>query len=443
MAESGLHDQLGSFRRVFGGVPEPATVPGRMFHDIDDSRLYLTALDPNPLATLEHGFGQTVPSPECLLGSTEVGGVLMFNLSSRGWTVASGISKESILRFGVGDAAIGLDIGTFRALKVREASVVFPDAMRWANQSTIASKSHRDAEGRLTSVDLKIKASKAPSLGLLSKSRTLTLSGDWQVNEEGASVTVSSGLEVKVAAKRARNHEELLRPLRDIQLLLAVALQRPVMASRGTINLSGQSESSRLWDYELFERNAHRAPPKAGVDLPCFSLADVNGISGLRRWIDLCEAHPRAIANLRGYTHGFGTLESELRAIAAGIEYWVALHRRHKAAWALKKGSSKQRDYILPLRMAWKAGAPFADLVGGGVDQWAKQFWDAYNALKHDPGRQLKGSDVALHTAVGLFLFETTLLNHCAVSQAPASAFLTHYQGQQLRSAIQETGTYK
>lgn len=93
--------------------------------------------------------------------------------------------------------------------------------------------------------------------------------------------------------------------------------------------------------------------------------------------------------------------------------------------------------------MACKAGKPFADLVDGGVEQWAKQFWDSYNALKHDPGRQLNGSDLAFHTAVGLFLFETTLLNHCAVSQAPERAFLSHCQGQQLRSAVPAAGIYK
>ena len=443
MADSRLHDQLGSFRRVVRGVTEPTTFSGRLFHDVDDSRLHLTALDPDPLASLERGFGQITTPPECLLGSTEVGGVVLFNLSSTGWTFASGLSKESVLRFGIGDAAIGLDIEHFRDLRIRGASVVFPDALRWANESTITSKSHRDAKGRLTAVDLKIKASNAPSSGPLSKSRTLTLSGDWQVLEEGSSVTVSSGLDVNVAAKRARNPEELLKPLRDIQLLLAVALQRPVMATRGAISLNGLNDSSQLWDYQLFERTAHRAPAKGGVDWPCFGLADLNGISGLRRWVDLCEAHPRAVGHLRGYTHGFGTLESELRTIAAGIEYWVALHRRRKAPWALKKGSNKQKEYMLPLRLAWKAGKPFADLVDGGVEQWAKQFWDSYNALKHDPGRQLNGSDLAFHTAVGLFLFETTLLNHCAGSQAPARAFLSHYQGQQLRSAVQAAGIYK
>src|SRR5665213_2323978 len=168
-ATSGLHDQLGSFRRVVGGKVDSTAVTGRMSHDPEDSRLQLRALDPDPLGSLERGFGAKTAPPDCLLGSTEVGGVVLFNLQSTGATFSSGVSKESVLRFGAADAAIGVDIDIYHDLRISHASVVFPDALRWADSSAISSKFHTDSQGRLTAVDLKIKANKAPVTGLLSK----------------------------------------------------------------------------------------------------------------------------------------------------------------------------------------------------------------------------------------------------------------------------------
>ncbi|MDP9458771.1 MAG: hypothetical protein M3Q22_00500 [Actinomycetota bacterium] len=107
-------------------------------------------------------------------------------------------------------------------------------------------------------------------------------------------------------------------------------------------------------------------------------------------------------------------METRLLELAAGIEYWVALHRR-TTKWAAKRSDIESHAHGLALHI----GKPFRDWVGDPAE-WARRFWDTYNVLKHRPNETYDAYETSLLAESGAVLLQCALLNRAGGSRRPA-----------------------
>ncbi|MEU7767903.1 hypothetical protein AB0B25_22655 [Nocardia sp. NPDC049190] len=74
---------------------------------------------------------------------------------------------------------------------------------------------------------------------------------------------------------------------------------------------------------------AVETPPSMN-EYPTFLLADIGGLAGVKRWLELRNVHKRAAGPIvNRYRFGSTAAESQLLDIASAIEYWTAANRRN------------------------------------------------------------------------------------------------------------------
>lgn len=426
-SEARLDDVLGQFALVDGTGFGDFQFSGRLTHDPETDRLSLAVIDPDPFTMLSSGGAHA--SVEGLLGITERNGVVLLNMTSVGATGRFGGSGASVKRFGCLTALSGADLSLFSGLEMSEAAAVFPKGLSWAGMSAVSDHVTHDAQGRVQQVDLKVASVGGPLKVGLSHSRALELDADWSVNPADAGRRIDAGLRVMTSAKRARSAEQLIQPILMVQDLLAIAYRSPVLASSAQARLRNYNEPSQMWDWRLFSDNAHVGRSPEQRDDPRFRIHELGGAAGVARWVTLVETHPRAVAPLRHHRVGAGTPSSRLLEIASAIEYWVAVHRKKKVAWARRGGTHAEA-------VALNAGRPFVDFVDGRVSKWSTLFWSTYNNIKHNPTAVFDNTELHLLALSGLFLLEMAMLNRCAGSQAPGRALQADHWARSLSTAV-------
>lgn len=85
----------------------------------------------------------------------------------------------------------------------------------------------------------------------------------------------------------------LLMPLWRTQELLSLAFDGLVAASVGRARYVLNEELKTLWDATLMTHEPQVQPSE--LKTPSFTLADLGGMSAVRRWVRLCVDHPRAV----------------------------------------------------------------------------------------------------------------------------------------------------
>jgi len=173
----------------------------------------------------------------------------------------------------------------------------------------------------------------------------------------------------------------------------------------------------------------------SATTIPAFGVESLGGVAGLRRWITLTETHDRATTVLsEPYRVGGTSAGNTLRAAANGIEYWVAAHRRAASWTQLPKGT---RNASPAKALARHAGRNFRQWVGN-PDRWAEEFWDAYNALKHDPAFVIDQPHLHDLAQSGRYLLAAVLLDRAGRSRTPSAHLLKSGNISQLGFAVRQ-----
>lgn len=318
----------------------------------------------------------------------------------------------------------------------------------WAGLQPVFTESDHDDAGRVTGYRLAL-SSQEPLTVAITRSRTLELSVDWSVTGSPDTPSVYAPVTVTCRARRPRQVWELLQPLLRVQELISLAHSgfTPATGGKCVPHLavhSGEPDQFVAPDDHLLRRPMWNgalmvASPATALmkptNVPAFGIESLGGVAGLRRWIALTESHDRATAVLtEPYRLGQTSAGSTLRSAANGIEYWVAAHRR-TAAWTQLPGGTKKASPAKAL--ARHAGDHFKNWVGD-PDRWAEEFWDSYNALKHDPSFLIDQPQLRELAESGRYLLASVLLDRVGRSRTPSSHLLNSGRIYQLGFALRQ-----
>ena len=173
------------------------------------------------------------------------------------------------------------------------------------------------------------------------------------------------------------------------------------------------------------------------TQIPMFSLDTIGGARGVRNWIRLDHAYPRATGPITN-EHRFGAsgVETRLIEVALGLEYWTKVNQQLGRAWAKPRKRTKKSYEPLPMAIGRHVGPAFTKFVGD-LDKWADRFWDTYNSLKHAPNFEYDIGEVELLGESGALLLLGALLNRAANNRTPMSVICdshrTHMIGYNVR----------
>lgn len=183
---------------------------------------------------------------------------------------------------------------------------------------------------------------------------------------------------------------------------------------------------------------AHERPTRRMASTtPLFTLADIGGAQGVRRWLKLCHDFPDAASAVSSvYRRGGYAIGLRLQEVAAAVEDYVSAMRRGRSVkWAAKSAVNKTHAASLARRV----GTPFEELVGD-IDTWADRFQQAYNGTKHNTGYQKDPDELRLMAWSGDLLLAAALLNRAAGGKTPSRRILRHHRirpgGESLRTLL-------
>jgi hypothetical protein len=180
--------------------------------------------------------------------------------------------------------------------------------------------------------------------------------------------------------------------------------------------------------------------PDPNHSFPLVRYETLGGVDGLKRWVNLAEAHPRAVGPLtsRHRVARSVVVESTLQDICVAIEYWVNFHRKIGVGWAKQRSN---RD-VQAERLARRAGREFGDFVGN-PQRWARLLWNRYEALKHQPTLSYDARELHLLAESARVLLTCALMNRVAGSKAPTRALCRATQIHNLGYDVRELVTQK
>ena len=394
----------------------------------EDGYAHVVTLDERSVPSFESGHAGRE-----LLGVTENGGVLLLDIPGRGFSTSFGGAKASVFRYRAGTMLVGVNPDRVRSPRLHGAAIDFYGLGAWAGISGSTTSFERDDQGRLQSWSATLRSADELE-SRTSLSRMLTLSSYWRVDGPEDRRTLHTPLRIGIHARRPRSARLMLEPLGHIQQLASFAFGGFLPAETGCawIDSAGGEALADLWDRRLMKPPDLVDGAKSSAELPLFSLSSLGGLPVLARWIKLNESHWRAAAPVMArFRVGAGMAETRLLDICAGIEYWVAFHRHGRAVWA--------RERLWPLAVARRVSAEFAAWVGD-IRTWADALWEAYNALKHNPGALLDPWRVYLLAESARFLLGAALVDRAAGSRSASSQIFKSHRiralGVDLRSEL-------
>lgn len=389
---------------------------GGHVHRTADGELVIDLVAPRDRFSVE---GTTIP--HSIAATTTAGGALFLDLKGARYSTTKGPPSVPTRQYRADAVLLGVPIHRLRSDDLVDVTAFFPGISGWAGLSGSEVSYERKEDGRLASWSVELRAAE-PQSQPLPNGQKLTLTTHWTVQGPDDDRRISSPVSFTISSTRPAHWTALVRPLLSVQGLVSMAFDGLVLADggRATAHMEGSDqlhEGLRWWTARLMHRPPGARPPKSMNEIPAFYLNTIGGMPGVRRWIALARAYPRATGPLVG-RHRFGTVnvETQLLEIAAAIEYWVALHRR-KTKWA--NSTTKQGAH--PLALARRVGEPFSTFVGD-PDAWAGRFWSIYNQLKHVPDLRYDPHEVSLLAQTGAVLLQCALLNRVARSTFPAQA---------------------
>lgn len=343
--------------------------------------------------------------------------------------------KASTENFRAGIAVAGVVPDDVVPSATLETQVDYHGVNEWFGFRPVDTKFETDDQHRLTSVTAKVEAVEPLSHGL-GADLVLKARVRWNASHDDDAMTFDTPASVSIESETGCEVDSHLVAHAAVQDLLSLAYEGFAVAHQGAIRFAGAGipmKAEPLWCRRLMFR-----PP--GIDSakskgrPLFSLADLGGMGGVCRWVELRALHPRAAGPLvTQYRIGSAVVEHNLLAIASAIEYYDAACRRSHS-WA-KQPKNAKKDEPLPMRMVRQVGKPFAELVQK-PDAWADRFWAMYNGLKHDPSHQYDPYEMAFLTKAGRVLLLCTLLMEVAGNGLPAAAVCRSHRLEGLRRQL-------
>lgn len=137
---------------------------------------------------------------------------------------------------------------------------------------------------------------------------------------------------IGTVSKTPRTWHQHLVPLIAVQDLINLAYQGFVPAEQGTVEFKcredGQPrQTPRMWNSRLMAVPRGVSQPNSMTEFPLFHLHNIGGVRGVRNWIRLDDACPRATGPITNmYRYGASGAEVRLIEIALGLQYWTKVH---------------------------------------------------------------------------------------------------------------------
>lgn len=429
----------------------PQADRGARLKDDEESRGYvhLNAEGYVEVKVLEEGpvagfLAPPTDNPKAIFGMTEVTGILVPEVLGQGTSRNIGGSRASVRTFVAEAVVAGVKLGRVRGSSVGEVAAYFPEGLSWSGQNAIETSREVDKQGLLRSVTMKLTSDEEEDAGGKVGSIGIGLRPHWETTPEGAtgaSQIVSTALEVRLFARRPRPLSDFATHLLCVQDLLSMAHDRFVVSTGGRASPAGDDDRSDrpyLWHQRLMQNPPHqRMTKRKASGSPLFTLDDIGGAPGVRRWLKLCHDFPDAASAVSTvYRRGGYPLGLRLQEVAAAIESYVSAIRRGRSAkWAAKSAVSKTHAASLARRV----GAPFEGLVGD-IDKWADRFQQVYNGTKHNTGYHRDPRELKLMSWSGGLLLAAALLDRAAGSKKPSRSVLQHHRirpgGESLRKLL-------
>lgn len=193
--------------------------------------------------------------------------------------------------------------------------------------------------------------------------------------------------------------------------------------------LAGTERDAKLWERNLMRDTDE--PGRRHLDFPLFTLADIGGVRGLARWTRLAREHWRATGPVvRPYRYGAPLIEEQLLSVCAGIEYWVAVHRRQGRKWAAEK--------FYPRALASHVGRSFSQWIGD-VQVWTNALWDTYLDLKHLRPTAVDAERVLVLGTSARWLLAAGILDRAAGTKAPSRSIFDSEHLRHDRDVVRRT----
>ncbi|WP_369077356.1 hypothetical protein [Paractinoplanes pyxinae] len=374
--------------------------------------------------------------PHTVVGRTFSSGVVVTGVVRRSVSHNSARQRVSTATYRATTLMHGLDPGRLTKPGVTEVSVRIPGITNWAGVSALKEGNTTDDDGRNLSYTIEARAPEDVVLKL-SKGRQLVLSAHWEATGSDDKRVVFAPVEISCRSKSPRDYYEMREPLLRIQELVGLAYDGMVSAEGGVVNLVAEPPFGRkaeLWDSPLMWQRPGIISPRSMTEFPLFSLAHLGDAAGFGRWLRIWNTYGPAVRPLVDRLRvGESSAPVRLMDVAAGIEHWVARHKRN-TKWA--------NDGFAPAHaLAKHVGHHFSDFVGD-AHIWADAFWEMYLDTKHYRSESASsyGGDHAasLLAESGRILLMCAILDRVGNSKHPSRSILTSHRTYPISRRIQE-----
>lgn len=397
----------------------------------DGSSLRLEVLTDDPVAQL---FADTeAPSPASLFGATTKGSIFIPSANARGRKTNIGGNMASVRQFSSRSAIFGLPDLSSRS--ICRVSINVPGLTGWAGLEVEKDRIELDQEKKVRSLEVHYRGGDHPPSRI--KAGTIHMRASWDSEGGARSGTriIRTSLEVTVSSSSIHSADVLAKPLLAVVRLFLLAFNGWVDVPWGTAEDTAGGRGA-YWSGDLMVKPGE-VPSAKVTEMPFFTLADLNGLRGVARWIDICDSHPRAVEPVVRPFISPRAPEENITSCCQGIEYWVGAHAAKKPTerlWARRglKGHAKVTELITHV------GERKIRRMVGDVDIWASALWHDYNELKHNPGARLDIDRARTMALSARILLQVALLREASGNQAIVARYLNDHRLQGLADQIKQ-----
>jgi hypothetical protein len=384
------------------------------------------------LSALLHPSSVQQPQLEALLGVLQREAVLITDVFGIRATTPGGIQPMiDTVEYRGRNMVVGVnDTDAMRSVRLRRASVVFPDMLHWAGLESLNIDFAHDQDGLVQSSESTVKPLPVIPAGRIRKGLSIDVNTTWSVNPDDEQATISTGLHVQCRASRALPTRDFVSALSWVQFAVVLAHRHWVVArpGRATLDLKRgrkSPEESTFWSGSLMT-----APPGANTGKqprPYYRLADMGNARGLARWIRFCEENTRLVEPLLAFhRNGSASVYDHINAMCSAIEYWAASWKS-KSGWGDivgKPPGGLGKFHVLAARIG-----PTLPKFVGNVDTWAQHVWEAYLSSKHfrSNKRQYTLQEVHALAASAELLLTAAMLDEASGSRSVSKAMFEHH----------------
>lgn len=383
-----------------------------------------------------------LPRPQSVFARTNVSRSLFFDIAgvSRDTAMLGPLASTQTIR--TRGAVVNVPLEAIEGSDFLTVEMEIPEVTSWSGLEGVGESVEHFPDGRLKAWHGRAKHVDPIEL-VVRPGLTLTLSTTWSVRGPDDKRILSTPLVVGSISNRPRPWKDHLKALLAVQDLINLAYQGFVPAENATVQFKYRDDAQPLqtpvmWNSRLMTVPKGVSRPKKMSEFPLFFLDQIGGVRGLRNWIRLDRAYPRAtgpIVNMCRY--GTSGAEVRLVEIAMGLEYWTKINREEGRAWAKPRILKKKTFEPLPMAIGRFVGPAFANYVGDLL-KWSDKFWAAYNSLKHSPNFEYDSSDISILADSGALLLQGALLNRIAQNKSLMIELCSSHRTQYLKAAVQD-----